>query len=84
MVVSQLQLREGSVAGERPDDLDDQPFWIFLFSFFVFFSFISFFFFILFSVFYFAGLCTPQQDRLSLLTGAVGGSLVWFGKLWSV
>ena len=27
-----LQLRGGSVGGERPDDLDDQPFWIFSFS----------------------------------------------------
>jgi hypothetical protein len=45
LVQFQLQLPEGSLAGERPDDLDDQPFWIFIF--FISFSFLYFIFCIL-------------------------------------
>jgi hypothetical protein len=42
---------------------------------FLFFFFL-FLFFTLFSVLYFAGLCTPQQDRLSLLLVLL--EVLWF------
>ena len=66
MVQCRLQSRESSLAGERSDDLDDQPFLNFYSLSFFFFSSFS-------SLLYFLH---SSAGQIVTFAGAVGGALV--------